>query len=153
MHPRHRGRARNTRGRRRRPSTRARRSSRRAPPSWTLPLSSVESQAAATSAASRSQVRAWDQAHGPVFTTLQTDISKVNAAFPASEASDYSSVDPSWQQLLSDAQSAMKLPPIPDPLIQSYWSTALNDLIQGSSDCLGLVGGPSPQPLRPGCRL
>jgi hypothetical protein len=100
-------------------------------------ISSIESLAAATSVPSRSQVRAWDQAHGPIFATLQTDISKVDAAFPANEQSDYSAVDPFWQQLLSDAQSAMQLPPIPDALIQSYWSTALSDLIQGSSDCLG----------------
>ncbi len=100
-------------------------------------ISSIESLAAATSVASRSQVRAWDQAHGAIFATLQTDISKLDAAFPVNEVSDYSSVDPIWQQLLSDAQSAMQLPPIPDALIQSYWSTALSDLIQGSSDCLG----------------
>lgn len=100
-------------------------------------VSSIESLAAATSVASRTQVRAWDQAHGAIFATLQTDISKVNAAFPTNEVSDYSSVDPFWQQLLSDAQSAMQLPPIPDALIQSYWSTTLSDLIQGSSDCLG----------------
>jgi hypothetical protein len=55
----------------------------------------------------------------------------------SSGPSDYSSVDPSWQQVLSDAQSAMNLTPIPDSLIQSYWATALNDLIQGSSDCIG----------------
>jgi hypothetical protein len=100
-------------------------------------LSSVESQAAATSVASRAQVRAWDQAHGAVVTTLQTDLSRLSAAFMSSGPSDYSSVEPSWQQLLSDAQGAMNLAPVPDRLIQSYWSTALNDLIQGSTDCLG----------------
>jgi hypothetical protein len=100
-------------------------------------LSSVESQAAASSESSRAQVRAWDQAHGSVFSTLQTDLSRLNAAYPSSGSSDYTSVGPYWQQLLSDAQSAMNQAPIPDTLIQNYWTTALNDLIQGSSDCLG----------------
>jgi len=107
-------------------------------------LSSVESQAAATSAPSRAQVRAWDQAHGSVVTALQTDLSRLSSAFMSSGPSDYSSVDPSWQQLLSDAQSAMNLAPIPDGLTQSYWATALNDLIQGSTDCIG-----SPEALPP----
>ncbi len=100
-------------------------------------LSSVESQAAATSQPSRAQVRTWEQAHGPTVTALQTDLSRLSSAFMSSGPSDYSSVDPSWQQVLSDAQSAMNLAPIPDSLIQSYWATALNDLIQGSTDCIG----------------
>lgn len=102
-------------------------------------LSSIESQLSFTSTASRSQVRAWQQAHGAAVATLQTDIAKLNSAFTSNTSSDFSSVDPDWQQLSTDAQSAMKLAPIPDPLIQSYWTTALNDLIQGSSDCLGSV--------------
>jgi hypothetical protein len=101
-------------------------------------LGAIESQASSSTAASvRSQVGAWNQAHGAVVTALQTDISKLGVAFSASGPTDYSAVDPSWQQLLSDAQSAIKLAPIPDSLLQSYWTTALNDLVQGSSDCLG----------------
>ena len=100
-------------------------------------LSSVEATAAATSVASRSAVRGWDQAHSAVFTALQADITTLNAAFPSAGPTDYSAIDPDWQKLMSDAQSAVTLPPIPDVLIQSYWSTALNDLIGGSSDCIG----------------
>ena len=100
-------------------------------------LTSVEGRASATSASSRAQVRAWNQAHATVLNTLQTDIDNVNAAFAAAGSADDTTVTPVWQQLLTDAQSAMNLPPIPDPLIQSYWTTALNDLIDGSSDCLG----------------
>ncbi len=100
-------------------------------------VSSVESSAAATSVPSRTQVRAWDQAHGALVSTLQTDVTKLNAAFAAPTSSDYSAVAPFWQQLMSDAQSAMKSAPIPDRLIQTYWTTALDDLIQGSSDCVG----------------
>ncbi len=100
-------------------------------------LASVESLAAAASAPSRAAVRGWNQAHGTVFAALQSDLNKLNSAFSSAAASDYSTVAPSWQALLSDAQSALKLAPIPDALIQSYWATALNDLIQGSSDCLG----------------
>jgi hypothetical protein len=100
-------------------------------------LKSLEGIAATTSAVSRSQVRSWNQAHGAVFSTLQTDISKLDAAFASGAASNFSTVAPSWQQLLSDAQNAIKLAAIPDPMLQSYWSTTLNDLIQGSTDTLG----------------
>ena len=100
-------------------------------------LSSVETTAAATSVASRSAVRGWDQAHKAALTTLQADITTLNAAFPSAGPTDFSAVDPDWQKLMTDAQSAVTLPPIPDALIQSYWSTALNDLIGGSSDCIG----------------
>ncbi len=100
-------------------------------------MSSVEATAAATSVASRSAVRGWDQAHRAAFTALQTDLTTLNAAFPSAGPLDYSAIDPDWQQLLNDAQSAVTLPPIPDALIQRYWSTALNDLIGGSSDCIG----------------
>jgi hypothetical protein len=101
-------------------------------------LGAVESQASSSPSASvRSQVDAWNQAHGTVVTALQTDITKLGVAFSASGPTDYSAVDPSWQQLLNDAQSALKLTPIPDSLTQSYWTTALNDLVQGAGDCLG----------------
>ena len=100
-------------------------------------LSSVEATAAATSVASRSAVSGWDQAHKAALTTLQADITTLNAAFPSAGPTDFSAIDPDWQKLMTDAQSAVTLPPIPDALIQSYWSTALNDLIGGSSDCIG----------------
>jgi hypothetical protein len=99
-------------------------------------VTSVESSAAVTSVPSRSQVQAWNQAHGALVSTLQTDVTKLNAAFAATMSSDYSTVVPFWQQLSSDAQSALKSAPIPDRLIQSYWTTALDDLAQGSSDCI-----------------
>jgi hypothetical protein len=99
-------------------------------------LTSIEGLAATTSAGSRTQVRAWNQSHGTVLGTLQTDLSKVDAAFASSTSSNYASVDPSWQQLLSDAQNDIKLAPIPDSLLQSYWSAALNDFIQGSTDAI-----------------
>jgi len=100
-------------------------------------VTSVEAAAAVTSAPSRRQVRAWNQAYGALGSTLQADATKVDAAFTATSSSDYSAVAPLWQQLLSDAQSAMTAPPIPDSLIQGYWTTALNDLIQGATDCIG----------------
>ncbi len=100
-------------------------------------LSSVEAAAASTSVASRSAVRGWDQAHAATLTTLQADIATLNAAFPSAGPTDYSAVDPDWQKLMTDAQSATALAQIPDTMIQSYWSTALNDLIGGSSDCIG----------------
>jgi hypothetical protein len=100
-------------------------------------LKSLESIAATTSVVSRSQVRSWNQSHGTEFSQLQTDISNLDAAFASGASSNFSTVDPYWQQLLSDAQNAIKLAPIPDPLLQSYWSTALNDFIQGSSDSIG----------------
>ena len=100
-------------------------------------VTSIESLAAATSVPDRGQVRAWNQAHGALVSTLQTDVTALNAAFAASTSPDDSTVGPRWQQLLSDTQSALKSAPIPDSLIQGYWTTALNDLIQGSTDCLG----------------
>ena len=100
-------------------------------------VTSIESLAAVTSVPARNQVGAWNQAHGALVSTLQTDVTKLNAAFAASTSSDNSTVGPLWQQLLSDAQGASKSAPIPDALIQSYWTAALNDLIDGSTDCLG----------------
>ena len=71
------------------------------------------------------------------MSTLQADVAKVNAAFTATTSSDYSAVGPLWQQLLSDAQECDEgSAPIPDRLIQGYWTTALNDLIQGATDCI-----------------
>lgn len=107
-------------------------------------LGSVQSQAAATSGSSQSQVVAWVAAHGAVFSTVQNDVNNLNAAFAAAGASGFSSVTPYWQQLSSDAESALSLPAIPDPLIQSYWATTLNDLIEGSSDCLASSEAPPP---------
>jgi hypothetical protein len=100
-------------------------------------VASIESLAAVTSVPARNEVGAWNQAHGALVSTLQTDVTKLNAAFAASTSSDYSAAGPLWQQLLSDAQDASKSAPIPDALIQGYWTTALNDLINGSTDCLG----------------
>ncbi len=100
-------------------------------------VTSVEVSAATTSIPSRSQVRSWNQAHGALVSTLQADVARLNAAFTAATSSDFSAVGPFWQQLLSDAQSAMQSAPIPDRLIQGYWTTALDDLIQGASDCIG----------------
>ncbi len=71
------------------------------------------------------------------MSTLQTDVTKLNAAFAASTSSDDPAVGALWQQLLSDAQAASKSTPIPDALIQAYWAAALNDLIDGATDCLG----------------
>ncbi len=100
-------------------------------------LSSVQSAAAATSAASRNQVRGWYQSHGAVLTTLQTDINKLNAVFASTGAADYATLDPYWQQISTDAHNAMATAPIPDTLIEHYWSTALDDLVAGASDCTG----------------
>jgi hypothetical protein len=100
-------------------------------------LSSVQQLSAATSAASRDQVRSWYQAHSATLKALQTDVSGLNASFSSTSAANYSTLDPSWQQLAADARSAMALPPIPDPLIQAYWSTALGDLVDGPTDCIG----------------
>jgi len=100
-------------------------------------LNSVEQLAGATSSSARNQVLAWSNAHGTISSTLQTDLDKLNAAFPSTTSSDDPSADPYWQQLLSDAQNAMRSTPIPDAVIQSYWSTALGDLVDGASDCLG----------------
>jgi hypothetical protein len=100
-------------------------------------IASVESLATATSASSRTAVRGWNQSHGAVLTSLQADISKLNATFSSAGPADDSAVIPDWQQLVNDAQSAMKLTPIPDPLIQSYWTTTLSDLVQGASACIG----------------
>jgi hypothetical protein len=100
-------------------------------------LGSVQSVAAATSGASRSQVRGWYQSHGTAFATLQADVDKLNAAFASTNPADYATLDPYWQQLMSDAGSAKAAGPIPDTLIQSYWSTALDDLVQGAGDCTG----------------
>ena len=113
-------------------------------------LSSVQQLAAVTSGASRDQVSSWYQAHSAVFKTLQTDVTGLNAAFSSTSPANYSTLDPSWQQLVTDARSAMALPPIPDALIQAYWSTALGDLIEGPSDCIGICRGAPPEPLRPG---
>jgi hypothetical protein len=99
-------------------------------------LGSVQQLAAPTSGASRGQVRSWYRAHGAVFATLQTAVTRVNTAFASTSSPNYSTIDPSWQQLVNDARSALALAPIPDSLVQSYWSTALNDLVDGANDCL-----------------
>jgi hypothetical protein len=100
-------------------------------------LASVQQLSAATSAAARDQVGSWYQAHSATFKTLQTDVSGLNAAFSSTSSANYSTLDPSWQQLAADARRALALPLIPDPLIQAYWSTALGDLVDGSTDCVG----------------
>jgi hypothetical protein len=100
-------------------------------------IGSVVAQAAVTSASSRASVSGWVQAHGPVLTTVQNDLSTLDAAFSSAGPSGSATVTSDWQQLLSDARSALNLAPIPDSLIQSYWATALNDLVQGTNDCLG----------------
>ena len=114
-------------------------------------LASVQGQAAATSAASRSQVVSWVESHGAVFSTVLNDVNNLNAAFAAAPGS--SSVIPYWQQLLGDAQSAISQAPIPDALIESYWTTTLNDLIQGSTDCLGSSEAPPPSNFDQGVAL
>ena len=100
-------------------------------------ITSVESLASATSAPSRPAVRGWNQSHSAVLSSLQADITKLNATFASAGTAGDSAVIPDWQQLANDAQSAMKLTPIPDPLLQAYWTTALSDLVQGASDCIG----------------
>jgi hypothetical protein len=99
-------------------------------------LGSVQQTAAATSGASRAQVRGWYQAHGALLKTLQSDVTGVNSAFASTSAANYPTLDPSWQQLQNDAQSALALPAIPDPLMENYWNVALNDLVQGAADCM-----------------
>ena len=114
---------------------------------------SVQSVAAATSAGARVQVRQWNATHGTLFNTLQSDINKLSGAFSSTSAPNYSTVDPYWQQLLNDAQSALAMAPIPDSLSQSYWSTSLNDLIQGSSDCIDSSEAPPPNVFDEGVAL
>ena len=114
---------------------------------------SVQSAAVATSSAARSQVSGWYQSHAATFTTLQTDITKLDAAFGSAGASNTAAVDPYWQQLMRDAQSAAVLPAIPDALIQDLWFTAVQDLITGSSDCLGSAEALPPNPFDQGVAL
>jgi hypothetical protein len=116
-------------------------------------VGSVQSVTATTSVASGGQVRQWSASHGTVFNTLQADISNLNGAFSSTSSSTYSTVDPYWKQLLSDAQSALAMTPIPDSLSQSYWSTSLNDFIQGSSDCINSSEGLPPNLLDEGVAL
>jgi len=114
---------------------------------------SVQIAAAATSAAARSQVSGWYQSHAATFSMLQTDITKLDAAFGSAGASNATAVDPYWQQLMRDAQSAAALRAIPDGLIQDLWFTALQDLITGSSDCLGATEALPPNPFDQGVAL
>ncbi len=107
-------------------------------------LGSIESLASTTSKPSRSQVSAWYQSQEATFNTLQTDINKLDTAFSSTASSSYSTVDPYWQQLMSDAESAMTMAPVPDALIQSYWTTALGDLTLGSGDCIASSEGLPP---------
>jgi hypothetical protein len=99
-------------------------------------MGSVQQLAAETSIASRSQVRSWYQAHNATLKTLQTDVAGLNAAFSSASVPNYPTLDPSWRQLATDARSALALPPIPDALIQDYWTTALADLAEGPTVCI-----------------
>jgi len=116
-------------------------------------VQAVQSSAATMSAGSRSQVTGWYQSHGATFTTLQADIAKVDSAFGSAGSTGYSAVDPDWQQLLSDAQSAQALPAVPDPFVEDLWTTALQDLTQGSADCLGSAEALPPNPFDQGVAL
>ncbi len=113
----------------------------------------VQSAAATASASSRSQVSGWYKSRSATFTTLQADINKVDAAVGSAGSAGYSVVDPDWQQLMSDARSALALPSVPDPYIENLWTTALGDLTQGSSDCLGSAEALPPNPFDQGVAL
>lgn len=89
--------------------------------------------------------QAWYLSYGTVFTTLQTDIEKLNQALNSTAPSSYSTLIPSWKQLFTDAGHAMTLPSIPDATTQSEWASALGDLSEGASECIigsvGITGG------------
>jgi hypothetical protein len=89
--------------------------------------------------------QAWYVSYGAVFTTLQTDIEKLNQALTSTPPNSYSTVIPSWKQLFTDVNHAMTLPSIPDETTQSEWASALGDLSAGASQCIigsvGITGG------------
>jgi hypothetical protein len=97
-------------------------------------LASVQGTATGASAPARARVRAWFQSHGSVLTTIQADMTKLNTDFSSSPTGLFTLI--ARQQLLTEGQSAQALPAIPDSLTQSYWSTSLTDIIQGTSDCM-----------------
>jgi hypothetical protein len=98
---------------------------------------SVEAMAVDATVSSSDQVQAWYLAYGSGFNTLQTDLTALNNAFLTTPVYYYHPlVDPYWQQLATDAQHVMSLPAIPDAAIQMSWTMALNNLVQGSHDCL-----------------
>ncbi len=113
---------------------------------------SVQSSAAATSAASRSQVSVWYQSHGATFTTLQGDITKLNASFGSAGSSGYSTVDPEWQQLMNDAESAFCIAGDPGPVDPGLLDHGASGPHPGLNRLPELVRGAPSQPLRPGRR-
>jgi hypothetical protein len=78
-------------------------------------------------------VRSWVDAHGVVFTGLQTDLDAVTAAGNKGSAT---AVAAGCDQLAADVATIMGLPPIPDPKIQGQWASALRDFKRAAGDCI-----------------
>jgi hypothetical protein len=92
---------------------------------------------------SPSPVAAWDLQYRSAVTTLQGDVSTVEAAEPTSSG-DYTDVVGSWEQLASDVSSAQALPAVPDATVEANWSDALEELAGAVVDWLGSLTSTAP---------
>jgi hypothetical protein len=68
-----------------------------------------------------------------IIQALQADVAKINTD---GDTSDYTAMASNCTQLGSDVIAAQKLGPIPDDSTQQEWSSALDDLSTGASECL-----------------
>lgn len=91
----------------------------------TKPRTSVSPEAAA--------VRSWLNAHGIVFTSLQTDLDNVTAA---SDNGSVKAITSGYDQMAADVATMMGVPPIPDSHIQGHWAMAPADFKRADNDCV-----------------
>ena len=98
--------------------------------------------ATTTTTTAPSPVQAWNVQSGAILATLNADIAAVEAATPV--AGDYTAVVPVWQQLATDVTAAQALPAVPDPTLETAWTTALGELATASADWLGSLTSTAP---------
>jgi len=99
--------------------------------------------ASSTPPPSSAALAGWAAQYGDTVTTLEADVSAVEAAEPT-PSGDYTAVVGSWEQLASDVASAQTLPAVPDATVEASWNDGLTELAGAVEDWLGSLTSTAP---------
>jgi len=102
-------------------------------PAQDVDLTSTTTKSTKPNSPQAAALRSWMDAHGVVFTGLQTDLDAVTAA---GNNGSTSAIASGCDQLAADVATIMALPPIPDSKIQRRWAAALRDFKMAASYCI-----------------